>query len=219
MEITSNVFQVGGDMFSTSQDAAVYLLKSKNEAALIDAGTGFATDKIFNNIISIIGNLEKIRYVFITHCHFDHTGGLAEIKPKLNARLVAHQLDSEYIEQADNDVTAASWYGSFIKPVSIDIKVSKKQQSFKVGGLDVDFYNTPGHSPGSSVLLVNSDNKKVLFGQDVHGPLNESLLSNRQDYMKSLEFLLTLEADILCEGHFGIYEGQENVQKFITSYL
>ncbi len=62
-------------------------------------------------------------------------------------------------------------------------------------------YHIPGHSPGSAALTVESEGKLVLFGQDVHGPLNDVLKSNRDDYIHSLEFLLSLDADILCEGH------------------
>lgn len=60
---------------------------------------------------------------------------------------------------------------------------------------------------------------RVLFAQDVHGPLHPMLLSSREDYLHSLEHLISLEADILCEGHFGIYKGKERVKEFIESFL
>jgi len=31
--------------------------------------------------------------------------------------------------------------------------------------------------------------------------------------------LLALEADILCEGHFGIFQPKENVKRYINGYL
>ena len=68
-------------------------------------------------------------------------------------------------------------------------------------------------------MLAESKGLKVLFGQDVHGPLDTSLLSDRKDYLNSLHLLLSLEADILCEGHFGVYHGKEDVRKFIRSFL
>jgi hypothetical protein len=63
------------------------------------------------------------------------------------------------------------------------------------------------------------ESKRILFGQDVHGPLDTSLLSNYQDYKNSLSFLLELNADILCEGHFGVYRGKDEVKRFIRSYI
>jgi glyoxylase-like metal-dependent hydrolase (beta-lactamase superfamily II) len=66
---------------------------------------------------------------------------------------------------------------------------------------------------------VDLDSTRVLFGQDVHGPLDPSFLSNRDDYIRSLNFMLDLNADILCEGHYGIYRGKDRIEKFIRSYL
>jgi glyoxylase-like metal-dependent hydrolase (beta-lactamase superfamily II) len=69
------------------------------------------------------------------------------------------------------------------------------------------------------MYVIESEGKTVLFGQDIHGPLNPSLLSDREDYIRSLDRLLNLEADILCEGHFGVYRGKERVRKFIRSFM
>ena len=63
------------------------------------------------------------------------------------------------------------------------------------------------------------EDQKILFGQDVHGPLDASFLSNRKDYIHSLKFMMGLNADILCEGHFGIYKGRDNINQFIQSFL
>ncbi|MCU0822844.1 MAG: MBL fold metallo-hydrolase [Spirochaetes bacterium] len=221
MRITSHIFQVGGSDESHTADASIYLIVSNNEAALVDAGTGKGHDEVIENIRAAGVTLENIRYLFLTHCHYDHTGGINEI---LNAagsgcKTVAHELDAVYIEEGNSTVTAASWYGTFIKPAKIDIKVKGREAEFKVGGMDIKFHHTPGHSPGSSVLTLVSGGKLVLFGQDVHGPLNDTILSNRRDYIKSLEFMISLEADILCEGHFGVITGKEKVKRFIESFL
>lgn len=218
-KITSNIFQVGGSEESHPSDAAVYLISASGEGALIDSGTGDGHLEIMDNIQKLGIPYEKIKYLFLTHCHFDHTGGAGEIRKATGCQIVSHILDSAYIEEGDSNVTAASWYGTFMKKTAVDLKVDGSSAEYNVGGLGINFYFTPGHSPGSSVLTVKSDGKLVLFGQDVHGPLNESLLSNRNDYIKSLEFLLSLEADILCEGHFGVFSGKDNVREFIESYL
>ena len=55
---------------------------------------------------------EAIDYLLITHCHFDHTGGAAELKERLNLKVVAHVRDAEFLENGDQEVTAASWYGA-----------------------------------------------------------------------------------------------------------
>ncbi len=219
MKITSHIFQVGGSDESHPSDASIYLIADNNEAALIDAGTGMGHENVIEKIVAAGVPLENIKYLFITHCHYDHIGGINAIRGATGCKTVAHELDAEYIEEGNSTVTAASWYGTFIKPAKIDQKVKGKEADFKVGGLDIKFYHAPGHSPGSSVLTTVSDGKLVLFGQDVHGPLNDTILSSRREYVKSLEFLISLNADILCEGHFGVITGREKVKRFIESFL
>ncbi len=60
---------------------------------------------------------------------------------------------------------------------------------------------------------------KILFGQDIHGPFLPDFHSNIKDWAKSMKILLSKEADILAEGHFGIYTSKESVDKFIKSHL
>jgi glyoxylase-like metal-dependent hydrolase (beta-lactamase superfamily II) len=219
VKITSEVFLVGGPGKSASADAAVYLIKSGGKAALVDAGTGDGTSRIIKNIIAEGADPRGIEYLFITHCHYDHTGGAEAVRKETGCKIVAHELDAHYLETGDSQVTAASWYGTWMEPLKVDIKVAGKEKAFTVGSLEVKFIHTPGHSPGSSVLKLESDGRLVLFGQDVHGPLNDALRSVREDYEKSLEFMLSLEADILCEGHFGVYVGKDRVREFIESFL
>ena len=219
MEITSNIYQIGGQKESHPSDASIYLIKSGNEAAIVDSGTGKGIDETISNITATSTNLYEIKYIFLTHCHYDHSGGMDMLRAKTGCKSVAHEITAEFIEAGDSEVTAAAWYGTHMDPVKIDIRVKGKESKFRIGDLDINFYHTPGHSPDSSVLTVESDGKLVLFGQDVHGPLNDTLRSNRKEYIEYLKFLLSLNSDILCEGHFGVYYGKKNIREFIESYL
>jgi glyoxylase-like metal-dependent hydrolase (beta-lactamase superfamily II) len=220
MKITQEIFQVAGPGLTTSEDAAGYLIKVGTASALIDAGTGIALDKMLERIREFGVNPENLEYLFLTHCHYDHTGGAAGLQEQYpHLALVAQSLEAPYLEQGDREVTAASWYGARIRPIKIDLKWSGASQTFPLGDRFLTGYHTPGHSPGSAVYLMESEGLKVLFGQDVHGPLHPSLLSNQVDYLRSLHLLLELEADILCEGHYGVYRGKKAVADFIRKFL
>ena len=69
------------------------------------------------------------------------------------------------------------------------------------------------------MYVLETEGRRVLFGQDIHGPLHPQLLSNRYDYIASLTMLLRLEADILCEGHYGVIRDKKEVRKFIQSFM
>ena len=217
--ITNEIFQVGGGRLTSFEDAAIYLINFGGHAALLDAGCGHSQDTVVENIIASGVSPEEIDYLLITHCHYDHTGGAKGLKDLTRCQVIAHELEAQFLEQGDNTVTGANWYGAMLEPFLIDRKLSLQREEIDLGGRQIEAIHTPGHSPGSVVYLTESQGLKVLFGQDVHGPLDPSLLSNREDYIRSLELLLSLNADILCEGHYGIYKGQSEIEDFIRSFM
>lgn len=219
MKIIENLWQVGGAEFTTVEDAAVYLVRFGQKAVLIDAGCGGAHKELTDNIATALPDGVEIQYLFLTHCHYDHTGGAAALKDHYGCRIVAHELDAVYLEGGDSVVTAADWYGAQLNPLKIDHVIKGTMEAFQFGSDKLTAYHCPGHSPGSVVYLTDMGATRVLFGQDVHGPLDASFLSDRGDYLGTLKFIMGLNADILCEGHFGIYRGKENVKCFIESYL
>lgn len=218
-KILPHLWQVGGPGFTSPDDAAVYLLHSGRKAALIDAGCGNGHDSLKINVDKCLSASVEIDYLFLTHCHFDHTGGAEAVRNEYGCKIVCSALDAVYLEGGDSEVTAASWYGSRMHPLAIDVKIEKDQQTIPVGDGRITAHGWPGHSPGSMVYTTEIEGQHVLFGQDVHGPIHPSLLSDPIAYQSSLRKLLVLDADILCEGHFGIYRGKKAVRKFIQSFI
>ncbi|MCF8082217.1 MAG: MBL fold metallo-hydrolase, partial [Deltaproteobacteria bacterium] len=124
-----------------------------------------------------------------------------------------------YLERGDSEVTAASWYGTRMEPLMIDMKIQEDPYTISVGNGRITAHHWPGHSPGSVVYTAHLQGEKVLFGQDVHGPLDPSFLSDPEAYQSSLRKLLNLDADLLCEGHFGTFRGKQAVREFIRSFV
>ncbi len=218
-EILTHLWQVGGPGLTSADDAAVYLLRFGKKAVLIDAGCGGAHEALKRNIAKYLNANDQIEYLLLTHCHFDHTGGAEAVRKEYGCQIVCHALDAVYLEGGDSEVTAAAWYGCTMRPLSIDVKIENDQQIIHAGDGLITAHHWPGHSPGSLVYTTETEGQVILFGQDVHGPLHPSLLSEQAAYQESLKKLLGLNADILCEGHFGVYRGKETVRKFIRSFV
>ena len=219
MKIAENLWQVGGAEHTSVEDAAVYLVRFGDTAALIDSGSGGAHEELVENISNALPSGIDIKYLFLTHCHFDHTGGAQALRTRYGCLIVAHELDAVYLESGDDTVTAADWYGARMVPLKIDCKIKGSRKTFQLGGNELTAYHCPGHSPGSVVYMTTLGGNRVLFGQDVHGPLEASFLSDHEKYRRSLRFLMGLKADILCEGHYGIYRGRDDIGQFIGSFL
>ena len=219
MKITDEIYQVGGEGLTSPEDAAIYLINFTGHAALVDAGCGRSNDRVIKNIRACGTDLQEIEYLLITHCHYDHTGGAQDLKQATQCQIIAHELDARYLEDGDDKVTASKWYGAKMEPLLIDRKLTLPREEILLGNRTIEAIHIPGHSPGSVVYLTESEGLRVLFAQDVHGPLDPSLLSNREDYLRSLDLLISLNADILCEGHYGIYKGSVEINDFIRSFM
>lgn len=218
-KITAGVFQVGGDSLSRAEDCCVYLVDGGTEAALIDTGAGRSASMIMDNIMAAGVDLSHLKYIVVTHGHIDHIGGLAFLKEKLQAQVIAHQLELPAIEEGLPHLTAASWYGVKYEKVKVDQVLQGDEEIIKVGQLELVCLHTPGHTVGGISPYVDIEGKRVLFGQDIHGPFNKKWGSDLNQWEHSMQKLIELEADILCEGHFGIYSPASAVKKYIEGYL
>ncbi len=219
-KVWEKVFQIGGPSMSHARDCLIFIVDvGEGESVLIDCGAGNSFQTLLDNIKSVGLEPQKIKTLILTHCHIDHIGAAKEFKEKLKPKIVAHEKDVDGIEGKNNNKTAASWYGVDYKPVSVDHVISEDLETLTFGNVDFSCVHTPGHTPGSISIYCDIEGKRVLFGQDIHGPFDASFESNIGDWRKSMEKLLDLQADILCEGHFGIYRSSEEVRRYIESYL
>ncbi|SDT94921.1 MBL fold metallo-hydrolase [Desulfobacula phenolica] len=211
-QIIKNIYHVGDN------ECSVYMVDTQSDEGLVLIDAGMNLDMIRQ--INSHGILfENIQHCILTHCHIDHIGICAQLSRELSdIKFYAHELDAVPIEKPNHDGrTAASWYGVRYEPVKLYQKFTS-DTILRIGNYDFQIIHTPGHTPGSISVLVESKGKKVLFGQDLHGPFNEIFLSDLQDYQLSMQKLLGLEANILCEGHFGIFQPNHRVKQYIEKH-
>jgi glyoxylase-like metal-dependent hydrolase (beta-lactamase superfamily II) len=212
--VWGDIYVVGGPELSHGNDCLVYLVGGET-MVLIDSGAGQGYDQIVANIRSLGFEPGKLRAVVATHAHIDHIGALGRFRDDFGAEVVAHELDVEAMETGLG--TGAEFYGVDYVPCKVDIILAGSEQVLTYGGRELRAIHVPGHSPGSMAVVIE-DEKKILFGQDIHGPYFLRG-SNVAQARLSLQKLVDLRADILCEGHFGIYQPAAEVERYIEGYL
>ncbi|MFX0105761.1 MAG: MBL fold metallo-hydrolase [Candidatus Hodarchaeota archaeon] len=213
-EIVKNVYHVG------DSGCSVYLIDTQNNNGLVLIDCGMSLEMI-KQINRLNLNPMEIRHCIITHFHIDHIGACYDLKQfNKNVKFYAHKLDANAIEEKGHDRnTAAIWYGVNYKPIKLERKLEGDLEVLSFGIYKFQCIHTPGHTPGSiSILLETEDKRRILFGQDLHGPIIPGV-SNFEDYQNSLRKLLDLNADILCEGHFGVFQPASEVQRYIKKYV
>jgi len=67
------------------------------------------------------------------------------------------------------------------------------------------------YTPDSIVVHLEWGAQRILFGRDIHDPFHVDFGLDIMQWRESMEKVLYLKADILCEGHFGIYSPRDRV--------
>ena len=133
-----------------------YLVYDENsrKACLIDPGEydGEIMDAILSNELSL-------EYIILTHGHFDHILGADIFREKTGAKIAAHELEAEYLNDPEKSMTF--FYGS--ETLSADILL-KDNDIIAFGDISLKLVHTPGHTKGSS-CFINKD-EKIMFSGD-----------------------------------------------------
>ena len=105
-------------------------------------------------------NSNNIKFILLTHMHFDHiraTASIKEICP--NAKIVIHSLDAKGL--SDSTLSLAYLFGFEQDKVSADI-LCEDNDILKLGATEIKIIHTPGHTQGGVCYMVN----KVIFCGD-----------------------------------------------------
>jgi glyoxylase-like metal-dependent hydrolase (beta-lactamase superfamily II) len=151
--------------------ANCYIIRDKG-IILVDGGMPGAFNKFSKGLKTKGIDSKDINVIIITHCHWDHIGCAKEIKDFTGAKIIVQQYEKSILEKGEMAMPPAitrwgkvfaaflnSWSKKFsIAPTEVDMVVEKEDLSLGEFGIKGDIVFTPGHSPGSiSVVLDTGD--------------------------------------------------------------
>ena len=124
-----------------------YFLVCNHKALLIDAPPSI------NNYVKelISGSKVHLKYVFITHGHFDHIADASPIHNLVKADIVMHRLDLKILDisRETSKIFGVKW----AEP-RITILMEGERNFFSFHSLVIEAILTPGHTPGSVVYYI-----------------------------------------------------------------
>jgi glyoxylase-like metal-dependent hydrolase (beta-lactamase superfamily II) len=145
-----------------------YLIKGDNGNILVDTCRWKHPRKILQTIKIAGLSPEDITLIILTHIHFDHVAGTAELKSICNAPVMVHSKEAYLLEKGLTNLPAGAnpfsqWlsnignkYFPFIgkfPPSKADILVDGKYDLIQFG-IDGYVLPTPGHTEGSISLIL-----------------------------------------------------------------
>ncbi|MGM3183035.1 MULTISPECIES: MBL fold metallo-hydrolase [Dickeya] len=156
-----------------------FLINTGKNLILVDSGTGAlggkTTGKTLTNLKAAGYKPEQVDTVLVTHLHADHFGGLVSdgklVYP--NAVIYVNQKDTDFwlsqdnLKKAPKDKKAGF---ERVQEVFRHIREAGKLRTFtdhQSLPANIVAVPTPGHTPGHTAFLVNSDGQKILLWGDI----------------------------------------------------
>lgn len=192
----------------------IWHVRGSRQDALIDSGMGVVSLREHVPLVS-----ERPLTAIASHTHFDHIGCHHEFPERIVHRdeqaLLASPTRANTL--ADPYVTDKIFTGlppapyrssTYAVPAAPATRIVDDGDIVDLGNRRLEIIHTPGHSPGGIALWEAATG--ILFSGDIvyDGPLIEDTYhSDADDYVRSMQRLLSLPVRVVHGGHFGSYDG------------
>ncbi len=236
VQITDNLLMLG------TSEYPLYLFKGEQEAAVFEGGIGAMGPLLRQQMEQLGISKDLVKQVVIPHAHPDHVMAIPlfrEMFPGVTvaaSRTAAKTLSVEkaisFFCQVDDALTDSMMKMGQIteehrpkplaeKQIAVD-RLIGEGDTITVEGVSFHVLETPGHSecslsfhePGAGVLLVSDAAPYYLPEHNYWWP---DYFADYGAYLRSLERLAGLGAEILCLGHNGVIRGAEDVESYFNS--
>lgn len=146
-----------------------YLIKAEG-CIMFDTGPAFSVPEIIKWFKSIPIEPEELQLIILSHGHSDHAGAAANLKELTGAKIAVHEDDQEMFEtrEAVLPTPVTSWgkvTRKMMKPAMsifnfdgfpVDLVITDAGLSLDEYGIPGRIIYTPGHTPGSISLLLET---------------------------------------------------------------
>lgn len=127
-----------------NNNAFLIVDESTNESALVDC------PEFNNDMKELIGDTD-LKYILLTHGHYDHILGTKAVKEKYGCKVVIAKEDEPML--SSTKLSLGAFCNALHEPVSADVIVNDGD-IINVGNLQIKVLATPGHTKGCVCYMV-----------------------------------------------------------------
>jgi glyoxylase-like metal-dependent hydrolase (beta-lactamase superfamily II) len=220
--------KIADGLFAVGEPGLPAFLLVGEKPALFDAGMTFMGPSYLKDVRAQLGDENRLRFIFLTHAHFDHSGACPYLKRQIpGLRVGAHPLAAETFRRPNavalirslsrecEQGHAAQTGGRDVAfdALDVDILLEDGMEVDLGGGFGFRVVATPGHTKDSISFFIPKL-RALITGEavgvyDRNMTIHPEYLSSYRDYLASLEKLARLEPDIVMMGHYFTLTGAD----------
>lgn len=136
-----------------------YIVEDEETKETMVIDPGGEPEKIIDMLNKL--KVEKLKYIYLTHCHGDHFGGIVKLKEEKGGKVLIHREDSEGLY--NHNISLTGYIGMQDIELEADSRVDDGDL-IHVGNLEFKVIHTPGHTKGGTCLYCKE--QELLFSGD-----------------------------------------------------
>ena len=207
--ITGNVYYVG------ASDITSFLITTPAGHILLDGGFVETAPIIEANVRKLGFKLADVKVLLSSHAHFDHAGGLAELKRATGAKFAASEKDAALLARGGKGDFLFGDKATF-PPIQAD-RILRDGDTVVLGGTALTAHLTPGHTMGNTTWTTKvkegDRTYDVVFAPSMSILDGVSLTKNvtypeiGEEYARTFRVLKSLPCDVFLASHASFYDG------------
>jgi metallo-beta-lactamase class B len=216
-------FRIAGNLYYVgSEDLASYLLVTPQGDILINSNLASSPPLIRKSVETLGFHFKDIKILLISHAHYDHCAGGAEIKRLTGAKYEVMAPDVSVVESGGRtDFQYARDKSMQFPPVSVD-HILHDGEKVSFGGTVLTAHLTAGHTKGATTWTID----EVESGRTLHVVIvgspnvnpgyklvhNAAYPQIAADYRLQFQVLKSLPCDIFLGAHGGYFDLKEKYE-------
>lgn len=136
-----------------------YIVEDEESKETMVIDPGGEPEKIID-MLNTLG-INELKYIYLTHCHGDHFGGILELKKQKGGKVLIHRDDAEGLY--NSSISLTYYIGMDDIELEADSRVDEGD-TIHLGNLEFKVIHTPGHTKGGTCLYCKE--QALLFSGD-----------------------------------------------------
>ena len=206
--IADNLYYVG------NRDVSVHLVDTGDGLILIDTGYPQTVYLLLQSIWELGFDPRKIRYLILTHAHYDHIGGVRPLVELFGCETFLGKEDATLLT-TESYLTWHSEFGMAYNEYFEPTHLLEDGEVIRLGNTEITAVHSPGHTPGTYSFFLYVEEKGRRYRAGMHGGIGLNTLQReylekyhlgnrwREWYGESLSRLERESVDILLGNHPG----------------